>query len=126
LSSRFFPGRAGKETEETARFYIQAAADEFFGVLGESNAVLASYNGGGSGNFITLHILDVALARGFEFDGRVYERVNLTNLRSVPLGDRWDGEISIAKNTIEIVTIRSGPADDSGQQRTRTIEAVRP
>jgi hypothetical protein len=52
---------------------------------------------------VTLHILDVALARGFEFDGRVYERVNLTNLRSVPLGDRWDGEISIAKNTIEIV-----------------------
>jgi hypothetical protein len=63
---------------------------------------------------------------GFELDGRVYERVNLTNLRSVPLGDRWDGEISIAKNTIGIVTIRSGPADDSGQQRTRTIEAVRP
>jgi len=44
------------------------------------------------------------------------------NLRLQPdltsqLGDPWDGEISIAKNTIEIVTIRSGPADDSGQQR---------
>jgi hypothetical protein len=37
LSSRFFPRRAGKETGETARFYIQAATDEFFGVLGESN-----------------------------------------------------------------------------------------
>jgi hypothetical protein len=105
--------------EETGYCYIGATDN---GLL----VVLASYNGGGSGNFITLHILDVALARGFEFDGRVYERVNLTNLRSVPLGDRWDGEISIAKNTIEIVTIRSGPADDSGQQRTRTIEAVRP
>src|SRR6476661_2602529 len=105
--------------EQTGYCYIGATDN---GLL----VVLASYNGGGSGIFMMLHILDVALGRGFESDGSSYERVNLTNLWSVPLGDRWDGQISIAKNTIKIVTIRSGPADDSGQPRTRTIEAARP
>jgi hypothetical protein len=33
----FLSPASGKETGETARFYIQAATDEFFGVLGESN-----------------------------------------------------------------------------------------
>jgi acyl-CoA synthetase (AMP-forming)/AMP-acid ligase II len=41
--------------EETGYCYIGATDN---GLL----VVLASYNGGGSGNFITLHILDVALA----------------------------------------------------------------
>ena len=54
------------------------------------------------------------------------QRPILTNLRSIPLGDRWDGEISIEKNTITIVTTRKGPADDSGVRETTTIEAIRP
>jgi hypothetical protein len=103
----------GPGGEETGYCYIGDTDD---GLL----VVLASYNGGGSGNFITLHILDVALARGFEFDGRAYERVNLTNLRTVPLGDRWDGEISIARSR----SSRSGrdqpmTADSSGPERSR-------
>jgi hypothetical protein len=88
--------------------------------------VLSAFSGGGSGNFIFLHILDVAAAPAFDFDGKIYERINLTNLRSIPLGDRWDGEISIEKNTITIVTTRKGPADDSGVRETTTIEAIRP
>jgi len=88
--------------------------------------VLAAFSGGGSGIFIHLHILDVAAAPGFDFDGNLYQRINLTNLRTIPLGDRWDGEISIEKNTITVVTTRAGPADDSGIRRTSMIEAKRP
>ena len=88
--------------------------------------VLASYSGGGSGDFITLHILDIAVGHGFDSEGKVYDRINLTDIRSVPLGDRWSGDVTIAHNTVTIVTERAGPVDDSGVRRTRTIEASRP
>jgi hypothetical protein len=84
--------------------------------------VLSIFNGGGSGRFTHLHILDITANRA----GNVSERINLTNLRTVPLGDRWGGEISVEKNTITIVTTRTGPTDDSGLRRTTTIEATRP
>ena len=73
-----------------------------------------------------LHLLDIAAARAFDLEGKVYERINLTNVRSIPLGDRWDGEIRIDKNTVQVVTTRKGPADNNGQQETITIEAERP
>jgi hypothetical protein len=60
----------------------------------------------------------VRLARDY---GKIYQRINLTNLRN-----SWGGEISIEKNTITIVTTRKGPADDSGVRETTTIEAIRP
>jgi hypothetical protein len=47
-------------------------------------------------------------------------------LRRVALGDRWDGEISIAKNTIRVVTTRKGPADETGARATMTIVARMP
>jgi hypothetical protein len=53
------------------------------------------------------------------------ERINLTDLRRVALGDRWDGEISIAKNTIRVVTTRKGPDDETGARATMTIVARR-
>ena len=87
--------------------------------------VLAAFSGGGSGVFTHLHILDVAAAPGFDFDGNLYQRINLTNLRTIPLGDRWGGEISIEKNTVTVVTTRHDPTDDSGVRRTSTIEAKR-
>jgi hypothetical protein len=88
--------------------------------------ILSTFNGGGSGRFTHLHILDIAANRAFDLDGNVYERINLTNLRTVPLGDRWGGEISVEKNNITIVTTRTGPTDDSGARRATTIEASRP
>jgi hypothetical protein len=88
--------------------------------------VLAAYSGGGSGDFITLHILDIASARAFDLAGKVYERINLTDLRRIALGDRWEGEINIAKNTIRVVTTRKGPADETGARETMTIVARRP
>jgi hypothetical protein len=109
----------GEVLEETGYAYYGATEN---GLL----IVLASYNGGGSGDFMSLHILDIASARGFDLEGKVYERINLTNVRSIALGDRWDGEIAIEKNTVRVTTTRSGPADDSGKRRTTTIEARRP
>ena len=75
---------------------------------------------------IDLHILDIAAGRAFDLADKVYERINLTDLRRVALGDRWDGEISIAKNTICVVTTRKGPADETGARETMTIVARRP
>lgn len=88
--------------------------------------VVASYSGGGSGVFMTLHILDAATGRGFDALGKAYERLNLTDVQNIPLGDRWLGDVSIARNTVTIVTERAAPNDDSGVRRTMTIEAQRP
>lgn len=86
--------------------------------------VLSSYSGGGTGIFYTLHILDLAAARGIDIEGKVYRRINLTNVRSVVLGDRWEGDVSIAKNAIRITTTRDGPV--GGPRPAVIIAAERP
>jgi hypothetical protein len=88
--------------------------------------VLASYNGGGTGIFYTLHILDLARAKAFDGDGHIYDRINLTMLRSAALGDRWDGEVTIAGNTVICKTTRQGPADNSGRTSILRLQARRP
>ena len=105
-------------SEETGYTFIGTADN---GLL----VVLATYNDGGSGTFFTLHILDAAAARGFDGDGKRYARINLTVLRSVALGDRWGGQVSIAGNSVRIVTTRRGPAA-TGAPTTTTIAAERP
>lgn len=105
-------------SEETGYTFIGATDN---GLL----VAVASYNGGGSGTFYTLHILDVAAARAFDLEGKLYRRINLTVLRSVALGDRWDGEVSIAHNSVHIVTTRRGAAD-AGTPTVKTIAAERP
>lgn len=105
-------------SEETAYKYVGATGN---GLL----VAIASYNGGGSGNFYTLHILDLAAGQGFDSDGKIYRRINLTVVRSVILGDRWNGDVTIAKNSLRIRTKRLGPVD-SGAPSVQTIEAVRP
>jgi hypothetical protein len=88
--------------------------------------VVASYSGGGSGVFLTLHILDLAAVRAFEDgDGKPYWRIDLTVIRSIALGDRWDGGVAIKMNAIVVTTTHSGPADDKGAP-PMTITAVRP
>jgi hypothetical protein len=91
--------------------------------------VVAGYSGGGSGEFMTLHILDLAAVRAFDDgDGKTdgkHWRVNLTVVRNVILGDRWDGGVAIKKNAIVVTTAHSGPADDKGKP-PMTIMAVRP
>ncbi len=105
--------------EEYAYHYVGSTAN---GLL----VVIATWSGGGSGTFTTLHILDLAAAKAFNSDGTVYDRINLSTLRDIPLGDRWDGNVRISGNRLDIVTTRSGPADDSGKERTTSVEAVRP
>jgi hypothetical protein len=104
--------------EETGYVYIGATDN---GLL----VAVASFSGGGSGSFITLHIMDLAAARAFDDDGKVYTRIALTNLRSIALGDRWDGDVTITGNTIHVVTTRNGPAD-AGARAPIVIEAKRP
>jgi hypothetical protein len=104
--------------EETAYSFKGATAN---GLV----VVVASYNGGGSGTFHTLHICDVVPAMAFDSDGKRTQRINLTNLRSVTLGDRWEGEVKISGNTIRVTTTRGGPAND-GARAPLTITAERP
>jgi hypothetical protein len=102
--------------EETAYAFKGSTAN---GLL----VVVASYNGGGSGTFHTLHILDVAAANAFDNDGKRYPRVNLTNIRSVALGDRWEGEVKITGNAVRVTSTRGGPAGGkAGAPLTVTAE----
>ena len=103
--------------EETAYKFIGSTDN---GLL----VAIASYNGGGSGDFYTLHILDLAAARAFDSEGKLYQRINLTSVRGVALGDRWDGDVSISKNSIRVVTTRDGPA--GGTRAPMSIRATRP
>jgi hypothetical protein len=111
--------REKTENEETAYKFVGSTDN---GLL----VVIAAYSGGGSGNFFTLHILDVAAARAFDDDGKPYQRINLTIMRSVALGDRWDGEARIAKNAIVVTKRGPGVGPDSKDRPTVTITAVRP
>jgi hypothetical protein len=104
--------------EETAYEFYGATAN---GLL----VVLASYNGGGSGTFYSLHIVDVAAAAGIDIEGKRYQRINLTNIRTVILGDRWQGELKISGSAVRVITTRNGPADDSARPPF-TIIAERP
>lgn len=88
--------------------------------------VVTSYNGGGSGTFYTLHILDLAAGKAFDQDGHAYDRINLTTVRAVPLGDRWDGSVKISGNSIEVQTTKGGASDTRGEASTSKIEARRP
>ena len=112
------PNQSMNGKEETAYMFVGAADN---GLL----VVVASYNGGGSGTFYTLHILDAAVTRGFGPDGKRVRRVGLTVLRGVALGDRWDGAVSLAHNAVRVVTTQSRAAA-AGGRTTRTIAAERP
>ena len=83
--------------------------------------VIATYSGGGSEVFTTLHVLDASLASGFDGDGKRYRRVDLSLLRSVVLGDRWEGEATIVGDTVRIVTVKT-PAVGV----PKAFEAIRP
>jgi len=69
--------------------------------------VLTSWSGGGTGVFYTLHIVDAAWANAFDEDGARYRRLVLTPVRSVILGDRWQGDATIAGNAVRIETTAS-------------------
>jgi predicted RNA-binding protein with TRAM domain len=47
-------------------------------------------------------------------------------IRSVSLGDRWDGEAKISKNTVIVTKRGPGVGVDSKGRPTVTITAVRP
>ncbi len=111
--------REKTDTEETAYKFLGSTDN---GLV----VVIATYSGGGSGNFFTLHILDVSAARAFDDDGKTYARINLTGIRNVALGDRWDGEASIAKNTVIVTKRGPGVGIDSKGRPTVTVRAVRP
>jgi hypothetical protein len=55
-----------------------------------------------------------------------YDRLNVTTIRQVALGDRWDGTVRIDADKITITTTSGIPAGQDRKPTTRTIEAKRP
>ena len=84
---------------------------------------LATWSGGGSGTFYYLHILDAVSRRAFDEDGSTYLRLDLTLVRTVILGDRWEGDVSISGNSVRIVTDASHAERRVGSV---TIDARKP
>jgi hypothetical protein len=112
-------GGAWNETESIGYTYVGATEN---GLL----IVIASFSGGGSGFFHTLHVLDAAAARGFDGEGKAYDRLNLTALRNVAIGDRWRGSVRIAGNRITLVTEPGPPNNSNTEAETLVIAAERP
>ena len=105
----------------------EAASYKYIGPTSNKLLVaVSSYSGGGSGTFYRLHILDAAVTRGFDIDGKRYDRITLTEVRSVILGDRWDGEIQITGNAIAITTTGGIPNGNEQKPSTVVVNAERP
>ena len=64
--------KKARPAEETACTHIGTTEN---GLL----VVVAAFSGGGSGDFTFLHIVDVTAAHAFNFDGKIYERINLSS-----------------------------------------------
>ena len=103
-------------TETTAYRFVGAARN---GLL----VAVASWSGGGTGVFYTLHILDAVWTGAFDDDGAPYRRLTLTNLRSVVLGDRWEGDVKIVGDAIMVDTRASRGGSGVGRV---TLETRRP
>jgi len=93
-----------KANDKTVNGYEETAYEFIGRTRNDLLVVVTSYSGGGTGAFNTLHILDAALVPAFDDNGRIYQRLNLTVLRSVALGDRWDGTVTISGNMVHVLT----------------------
>lgn len=87
---------------------------------------VSAFSGGGSGMFYTLHVMDAAIAPGFDNDGKRYDRIALTNLRSLALGDRWNGTVAIDGDRITVTTEPGTPANTEDKTQTTSFTAERP
>jgi hypothetical protein len=92
------PGPGGLNGPETMAYEYRGETAN--GLL----VFLAAWSGGGTGTFYYLHILDVVPNRAFDEDGSTYLRLDLTLVRTVILGDRWEGDVSISGNSVRIIT----------------------
>ena len=102
----------------------EAMAYQFIGATDNGLlVVVASWTGGGTGVFYTLHVVDAASMPAFDEDGTTYRRLNLTLVRSYVLGDRWQGEVTISGHMIRIVTQASRAERALSPV---TLQAVRP
>jgi hypothetical protein len=112
-------GGAATAGERTSYKFIGATRNDLL-------VVLVDYTFAGSGSYYTLHIMDAAPGHAFDSAGKLYDRLNLTVVRNIPLGDRWKGSIDIVADTITIVTEPGEPNNANGSRATQRFEAQRP
>lgn len=87
---------------------------------------LSAFWSGGSGHFYTLQVLDAGIGHAFDADGKPYERLTLTAIRNISLGDRWQGSVSISGDSLVVVTKAGEPNNGQTEPSTQTIQAARP
>jgi hypothetical protein len=87
-------------------------------------AVVSRFSGGGSGMFYVLHILALQSAKTFDAEGHRRDRIDLNTVRSLPLGDRWVGDIRIEGDSLIVRSDRK--RGDESTSETRRILAEKP
>lgn len=88
--------------------------------------VVAALRTTGTGIFYTLHILDVSPARAFDDDDVPYDRLNLTVIRNLALGDRWRGDVKIDGDMVMVTTPPGEPNNGNTETKTLSFRAKRP
>jgi hypothetical protein len=106
-----------EQGEEEAYRFVGVASN---GLL----VVVTRFSGGGSGRFFNLHVLDLVAARSLDPGGKAYDRLDLTTIQTVPLGDRWDGDVRISGDVIAVTA--SGGALAGSQTGRLEIVVRRP
>ena len=115
------------KTAAGAQQPTEAIGYEFIGTTRSGLLVtLAAFWGGGSGRFYTLQILDAGIGHAFDQEGKPYERLPLTVIRNISLGDRWQGSITINDDALVVVTKPGEPNNGQTEPSTQTIRAVQP
>ena len=70
-------------------------------------------------NEATIALTGEVSNRAFDEDGSTYLRLDLTLVRTVILGDRWEGDVSISGNSVRIVTDASRVETSLAGRRVR-------
>jgi hypothetical protein len=109
--------RAGGDlTEESSYRFIGTTENKLL-------VVIASYSGGGSGVFYTLHILDAQAGRGFDLEGRLYDR-RCSCRRSTQTHNRHAQSRTAINSKINALRFRNRPAASSKSKRAPRKEPL--
>lgn len=118
-SSEASEGSRAVDTE--AYRFLGATPDGLLVVLTNSSS------SDGHGSFYHLHVLDASVTAAIDYRGRKYERVTVTTLQLIPVGDRWAGQAKLSGDIVTITRPESGPGFPQNERSPdKLIRIVRP
>lgn len=81
----------------------------------------------GHGSFYHLHVLDASVSAAIDHRGQKYERVTVTTLQLISIGDRWTGQAKLNGDIVTITRPESGPGSPQDERSPdKSIRIVRP